>query len=80
MSYLFGFGAPPSFRRPRARAEELFDGRIDVLPGGESLSEWCDEPLLVATSSVLTELIDCGHVCVQPGDGGAEAEEAHQIS
>lgn len=61
-----------------------FDGRIDFLPGGESLrrerSEWCDEPPLVATFSVLAELIDCGHVCVQPRDGGAEAVEAHQIS
>lgn len=38
-------------------------------------SDWYEEPLLVATTSVMTECIDCGHVCVQPGDAGSPSDQ-----
>lgn len=61
-----------SFRRPRGRAEEgLIEGSAVYHQENLCSARLCDEPLVVAAFSVWMELIDCGHVCVQPGDGGA---------
>lgn len=64
-----------SFGRPGARAgERLIAGSIvsheENLCKVSSLTRVAS-PWLWGAFSVLTELIDSGHVCVQPGDGGA---------